>query len=92
MKVSGDFFSLTFPVYGPAHVSFFNLCYPKILNGSFMPFFRDPGLFTYHFFDKFQEESKSRELSKFEFHNLLYSLIFSDDIFMLNIADDFPSK
>ena len=71
---------------------FFQPLLPKDSEWFVHAFFRDPGLFTYHFFDKFQEESKSRELSKFEFHNLLYSLIFSDDIFMLNIADDFPSN
>jgi len=54
-------------------------------------FFRDPGVFTYPFFEKYMEESKSRELTKCEFHNLLHTLIFSDDLFLRNNSEDFPS-
>jgi len=51
-------------------------------------FFRDPGLFTYPYFEKFMEETKSRELSQYEFRDLLWKLIFSDDLMVRKTSED----
>lgn len=51
-------------------------------------FFRDNHFFTYKFFSDLFENTKSRELTQYEFQNLLSDLACSDDVYFLNNKSD----